>query len=335
MTNSEIKYYPAFDYLRIVLAIVVVAAPGHAGLINWEQSGNYAVQVFFALSGWLIGGILLRSKLADLPRFYFNRAARIWISYFVAIGLLFAATLLKDKTIGKWVELFFYDITFVYNFWGLERVGFLGELPLGATGNHFWSICAEEQFYLFAPILVTIISAKIGRTIWFWCLMSALALGSAYWEFFGAISLGVLASVINVKFGIWHSSRTARLVLAIIAAVGFTATYMDFIAYRVVAPLSAIAIVLSFAQNGPHSRIASFFGGISYPLYLNHWIGIFMANVVFGWIGLRGTWTCQISGVLFSIAVATILYVCIDRNVRNNRERYFTGFRGRAIAGSG
>jgi hypothetical protein len=53
------KHYPAFDYLRIVLAIVV--AVGHSGLIVWEPAGNYSVQVFFALSGWLIGGILLRS----------------------------------------------------------------------------------------------------------------------------------------------------------------------------------------------------------------------------------------------------------------------------------
>jgi hypothetical protein len=39
--------YPAFDYLRISLAPIVIAAPGHAGLISWENSGNYAVQVFW------------------------------------------------------------------------------------------------------------------------------------------------------------------------------------------------------------------------------------------------------------------------------------------------
>ena len=50
-------YYPAFDYLRILLATVVAAQ--HAGLVGWERAGSFSVQVFFALSGWLIGGILL------------------------------------------------------------------------------------------------------------------------------------------------------------------------------------------------------------------------------------------------------------------------------------
>ena len=175
--GKENKYYPAFDYLRIGLAIIVAAAPGHAGLITWEHSGTYAVQVFFALSGWLIGGILLRSTPRDLPRFYFNRATRIWIPYFVAIALLFTASVTKDRHIADWFELFFYDITFVYNFWGLERVAVL-QAPLAATGNHFWSICAEEQFYLFAPCLITLIPAKVGREIWFWAFMSTVALAS-------------------------------------------------------------------------------------------------------------------------------------------------------------
>src|SRR5882762_8097202 len=127
--DSEAKYYPAFDYLRIVLASVV--AIGHSGISIWEQSGNYAVQVFFALSGWLIGGILLRSTPATLPRFYFNRAARIWIPYLVAIVLLATASVLKDRITPKWLEIFFYDLTFVYNFFGSPQLDALkGAMPL-------------------------------------------------------------------------------------------------------------------------------------------------------------------------------------------------------------
>jgi len=335
-SNRDANYYPAFDYLRILLAIVVAAAPGHAGLISWESAGNYAVQVFFALSGWLIGGILLRAKSADLPRFYFNRAARIWIPYFAAIALLFAASLLKDRMVTKWFELFFYDITFVYNFWGLERIGALYDvMPLKGTGNHFWSICAEEQFYLFAPFLITLMPAKVGRTFWFWGSISALALSSNYWGNFGAISLGVLASVTNARFGNWHAIPFVRLGLAVIAAVAFIATYTDLVSYRVGAPLSSIATVLTLAQKGPHSKTGTFLGGISYPLYLNHWVGMFAANAVFGRIGLRETLISQISGVLFSVAFASIMFVCIDRVVRNNRDRYFTVLRGKTAAVTG
>src|SRR5260370_40912284 len=106
-------YYPAFDYLRIVLATVV--AVGHSGLSIWEQAGGYSVQVFFALSGWLIGNMLLGDRSDDLPRFYFNRAARIWIPYFVAIVLLMTASLMKERVTELWAKVFFYDLTFVYN----------------------------------------------------------------------------------------------------------------------------------------------------------------------------------------------------------------------------
>jgi peptidoglycan/LPS O-acetylase OafA/YrhL len=40
-------YYPWFDWLRLLLACVVLF--GHEGLIGWRNAGNFAVQVFFCL----------------------------------------------------------------------------------------------------------------------------------------------------------------------------------------------------------------------------------------------------------------------------------------------
>ena len=54
---SGAGYYPWFDWLRLLLACVVLF--GHEGPIGWRNAGNFAVQVFFALSGWLIGGQLV------------------------------------------------------------------------------------------------------------------------------------------------------------------------------------------------------------------------------------------------------------------------------------
>jgi peptidoglycan/LPS O-acetylase OafA/YrhL len=331
---QSVKYYPAFDYLRIVLALMVAAA--HSGLIAWEQAGNYSVQVFFALSGWLIGGILLRSTPADLPRFYFNRSARIWIPYFVAVALLMAASLLKERITEKWVEIFFYDFTFVYNFFGPPQLAdFRDAMPLQATGNHFWSICAEEQFYLLAPFLIILLPLNIGRTIWFWMILSAAALFSQYWGYFGSISLGVLASVLRCHLGDWHSTRAARLTLGIVFTASFAATCLGLIAYRFGAPLSSICIVLFLAQAGSYSNVAAFVGGISYPMYLNHWIGGFIANAIFGVFAMRDTWHCKVSGILIGLLVATALFWIIDRNVRKNRERYFTALRGKVAAAIG
>ena len=73
------EYFPAFDWLRLILAMTVALA--HDGLPMDHRAANFAVQVFFALSGWLIGGILFDSDRGKLPRFYFNRATRIWAPY--------------------------------------------------------------------------------------------------------------------------------------------------------------------------------------------------------------------------------------------------------------
>ncbi len=84
MTKKNPTYFPLFDWLRITLAIIV--ALYHDKVLPWKEAGNLAVQVFFfALSGWLIGGILLNYAKADLPRFFYNRVTRIWAPYVVAI----------------------------------------------------------------------------------------------------------------------------------------------------------------------------------------------------------------------------------------------------------
>jgi peptidoglycan/LPS O-acetylase OafA/YrhL len=334
MSNEQkSEYFPAFDALRILLASVV--ALGHSGMSIWPHSGDLAVQVFFALSGWLIGGILLRTTPADLPRFYFNRAARIWIPYLVAIALLVSVSLLKDRITFKWFEFIFYDLTFVYNFFGSPQLATaISEMPLAGTGNHFWSICAEEQFYLLAPFLISI-PVKIGRSIWFWCLLCAAALASPWWGFFGSISLGVLAAVVRSTNGDWHSRKAAMVALAFIAVVSFAATHSDFIAYRIGAPLVAISTVLLLAQSGPHSRVLSFFGGISFPMYLNHWIATFAVNAIFSKLGLPRSAYSQVLSVLLGLLIASALYICIDRVIKKNRDQYFTTLRGKAVAVSG
>ncbi|HZK80498.1 MAG TPA: hypothetical protein VFC46_05505, partial [Humisphaera sp.] len=112
----------------------------------------------------------------------------------------------------------------------------------------------------------------------------------------------------------------------------FLVTYLDLVPYRVGAPLSSIAIVLLLAQPGQHSKLATFLGGISFPMYLNHWIGVFAANAMFAKFGLRDTFACHVSGVILSIGVAAVLYVAIDQNVRRRREKYFSDIRGKSVA---
>ncbi|MCG2673304.1 acyltransferase family protein [Bradyrhizobium sp. GCM10023182] len=328
--ENKPDYYPAFDLLRISLALAVAIA--HSGINVWYYTGDFAVQVFFALSGWLIGGILLRSAPADLPRFYFHRAARIWIPYAFAILLLVCVSLLKDRITPKWFEFVFYDVAFVYNFFGPPQLRTaVAQMPLAGTGNHFWSICAEEQFYLVAPLLITIL-AGVGRSIWFWCAVCAIALTCPWWNYFGSISLGVLAAVVRTHIGDWHSRRSAITVLTITAATLFIATYTGLVAYRVGAPLTSITAILLLAQPGRLSRLLVFLGGISFPMYLNHWVGAFVIHAAFFRLGLPTSIYSQLLSVAFGLILSSALYLCLDRVVRRHRDEYYTAQRGIAIA---
>lgn len=330
---SDLKYYPAFDYLRIFLALTV--AVGHAGIQPWEQSGNFAVQVFFAMSGWLIGAILLNSSRQDLPRFYFNRAARIWVPYFLTIILLIAASLMKEPITRKWIEIFFYDLTFTYNFFGPPQLAeSVAQMPLAGTGNHLWSICAEEQFYLIAPLLL-VLAGSIGRSLWLWVLIAISIFASRYSLYFGAISLGVLAARSRVLWGDWQTGKTARAVLLALAAISFTLTVGNWLPYETIAPFAAIFIVLVFAQCGQSTPFGLWAGGISYPLYLNHWIGIFLANALLARAGLRDTAVGSLAAVVLAVAVAALQYAMVDQRVMASRHRHFTAQRGVWIASCG
>lgn len=331
--DKKVEYYPAFDLLRISLASLVAVA--HTGLSVWYYAGDFAVQVFFALSGWLIGGILIRSKRDDLPRFYFHRAARIWIPYAFAILLLVTCSLLKDQITSKWFEFVFYDVTFVYNFFGPPQLATaVWKMPLAGTGNHFWSICAEEQFYLVAPFLIAI-PGRAGRSIWFWCAICAIACSCPWWNYFGSISLGVLAAVVRFQIGDWHSKRLSIAVLAGIVAASFVATYTGLLVYRVGAPLTSIATILLLAQPGRPSSVLVFLGGISFPMYLNHWIATFAIHALLSKLGLPNSIYSQISSVCLALLISSFLYLSIDRLIKKHRDDYFTPQRAKAIASWG
>lgn len=321
--HRKAAYFPYFDWLRLVLAMTVALA--HDGLQIDHNAPNFAVQVFFALSGWLIGGILLNSERKDLPRFYFNRAARIWIPYYFSVGLLFAVSLLKEPIDKEWLEYLFYDLTYTHNWFITPRIEEISaNLPLDGTSNHYWSLAVEEQFYLFAPLLL--IFTKWGRSLWVWAAIAALAMITKLW--YAPIAFGVLAIIAHQRFGDWHLRRIAQLALGalLLICIGAYAAYGDLYAYA--APIASITIVLLLARTGAKSSIGAFVGGLSYPLYLNHWVGIFVVHEILQRIPALGEGGSIFLGGVLNFAFASMLFVTIDEQVRRRRSKVFSPARG-------
>jgi len=122
------------------------------------------VDLFFVLSGFLIGGILLDHRTASnyYSVFYRRRICRILPIYFVWLGLFFVAGTARhhfDPRTASWL----FDnampawsyATLTQNFFQ-AHAGTFGAVWMSAT----WSLAVEEQFYLFLPFLIRVTPTK-------------------------------------------------------------------------------------------------------------------------------------------------------------------------------
>ncbi len=115
-----------------------VVIPGRSSLGILAQIGWAGVDLFFVLSGYLIGNQILGTFA--LGAFFGRRLLRTLPNYYVilAVYFLFPAQLAGSSTAPAWRFL-----TFTQNF----------GLHYGQTFTHSWSLCIEEQFYLVLPLV--------------------------------------------------------------------------------------------------------------------------------------------------------------------------------------
>lgn len=119
--------------------------------------GWVGVDLFFALSGFLITGILLDTRKANnyFGAFYARRVLRIFPLYYsVLIVILVAASLIHPRPQNVPVvadqKLYFLYLTN----WLVLWKGKWGPNILG----HFWSLAVEEQFYFAWPLCVWLLA---------------------------------------------------------------------------------------------------------------------------------------------------------------------------------
>jgi peptidoglycan/LPS O-acetylase OafA/YrhL len=149
--------YPALHGMRVLVILSIVQYHvtlsftfGHAIPMDhaWaETSLNlwFGMDLFFVLSGFLIGSILLRSTesgTSNVGRFYMRRAFRTFPSYYLVLTVLaLAVKLTASQRHHLWMEY-----VYLTNY-GLPLVPGDLVMPWG------WSLAIEEQFYLAVPLL--------------------------------------------------------------------------------------------------------------------------------------------------------------------------------------
>jgi peptidoglycan/LPS O-acetylase OafA/YrhL len=142
------------DLMRAVAILVVMYM--HGMFLLPESTHRYynlplpaidGVSIFFVLSGFLIGGILLRTlekptfSLPEIGEFWIRRWFRTLPNYLLVLTLVLVASLLLGETTGDfyWGYYFFVQNLFT------KHPEFFSEA---------WSLSVEEWFYLLLPVLV-------------------------------------------------------------------------------------------------------------------------------------------------------------------------------------
>ncbi|KAA2241369.1 acyltransferase [Chitinophaga agrisoli] len=168
------KKLAGLDHLRALAIILVFLCHyrmfGHPNWIN--DIGGFGwtgVDLFFVLSGYLIAGQLFngirQGKGVSLKEFYLKRFFRILPAYLVVLTLYFSIPAFKER---EGLSALWKYLTFTQNF-GLD-------LRQIHAFTHAWSLCIEEQFYLFFPLIILFFT-RLKQPKWGFYLVLALILG--------------------------------------------------------------------------------------------------------------------------------------------------------------
>src|SRR5260370_19570686 len=156
----------AIGMVLIAHCFAIVSRPGSAlayALVPLRLDWT-GVDLFFVLSGFLIGGILLDARESSnyFRVFYTRRFFRIVPIYAVLLVCAGFTIYLSDARIFRRYEEmltgrlpWWYFLTFAQNI-GMSIHKVWGTFPLGVT----WSLAVEEQFYLTLPLLIRFLDRR-------------------------------------------------------------------------------------------------------------------------------------------------------------------------------
>src|SRR5436190_15161915 len=146
---------PGLDLLRALAVIVVTIY--HAAIFGFNTPGRVdrfgwiGVDLFFVLSGYLIGGQLLapiaRGQGIGFRRFFARRALRILPAYFVVLAIY--AFLPSWREYPNMFPLWKFVVS-------VQNIGLRG----GTAFSHAWSLGVEDQFYLTLPFVLLAVNCR-------------------------------------------------------------------------------------------------------------------------------------------------------------------------------
>lgn len=335
------SYRPDIDGLRAVAILCVVLY--HSGL-PWLTGGFTGVDIFFVISGYLIGGHIyaeLRAGAFSYIEFYRRRAKRILPAFFAVMAFILLAglVLLSPAETAQ-----------------LGRSAFAATLSISnllfaRTDNYFaghsnlnpllmtWSLGVEEQFYAVIPLLMVLL-ARIRRNwilpailsvcilsfIFAWGALASFPMFVFYllparaWE----LGVGVALAVAQV---IWKSRTLPPWFAPTLGAVGLGLLLAPVFLLTATTPfpgpsaLSSVlgaALIIAVPGSWINRRLLAlsplvFIGKVSYSWYLWHWPILAFLRILYGGDPPPAA---RAAAIAVSFAAAVLSYFFIEQPLR-------------------
>lgn len=352
------SYRPDIDGLRAIAVLAVVFF--HAGL--GCPGGFVGVDVFFVISGYLIGGILRRDLEADVfsfGEFWERRVRRIMPAALVmsAVTLAYGTSELLPAELVELARSTLFQQAMASNaFFAWSMPDYFGGPAEYKPLLHTWSLAVEEQFYLALPLVMY--GLRRVRRGWLAAGLGCAACASfaicvvlgPERSFFNPVSrswellVGVIASLAPTThrwIRPWGTVLTLGGLLGMGYAVSCWSASTPFPGWATLLPCFATAAVLLggksselVALRGLSARPLVFVGKISYSLYLWHWPVLVAFRQIWG-EGLSTS--ARLIAVAVSIALGWLSWRYVENRWRQPnpdtaRRRVFWTAAGASVA---
>lgn len=331
--NKKLGYVPELDGLRSIAVFLVMIAHSN---IYFGDNGGIGVDIFFALSGFLITTLILEEKddFGSLNiRFFY---ARRFLRLFPALIFLLIVTTIIILTFFKrywnvYSEELIASFFYVYNiswYWDFASQPFIL--------YHMWSLGVEEQYYIWWPVLILISSKFIkedeftifllvsggGIFCFRFILVKYLFFNSIFMD---SIFFGSILGLIRRNFSLKYLISNYILIFSLFLLIFFSLINFSFISiilkdgYRGVFGVLTCLVIINivsvrnnfFINRILRSKLFVFFGRLSYSLYLWHLV----VFVIFRNADFFEPYQRFVLKFIISIILASVSYFLVEKKI--------------------
>lgn len=339
LTGSN--YRPEIDGLRALAVLSVILY--HAGL-SLFSGGYIGVDVFFVISGFLITTIILNDldrNVFSLAKFYERRLRRILPPlFFMAMAVcVFGWFYFLPGEFVDFGRSLRYMAFCLANVLFYRQAGYFDSLAESKPLLHTWSLSVEEQFYLFLPLLLMLLSKKGRRVLipvlgclavvsFLLCLKDIEKKQSAvfyllHYRAWELLAGSLLAFVPQQKLSLLKYPNLialAALLLILLPATLYTKATM-FPGLAALPVILGAMLVIFLGSQGFVGKILAMppftaIGKISYALYLWHWPLLVLPAMVNA-RPLRLNEIIVSMGATFALSIFS--YFVIEKPIRSRR----------------